>query len=555
MDEPSGPGFQHCSFCRRALSTPCRYCPVCGEDQRRVPGLEDAAFAERYEVLRRLGQGDRQTTLLAVDRQLDRKVVLLEIRPDLCLTEADQQTFRENLQVVRDLSAADIEPVHGLVRAGSWHFLALRFRQGQTLATILERQPSLSPEQAVRLLEAALGLLERLHGRFPPVLHLNLGPGTLLLSDWHQVSLLGGAWLRVLGNPRHQRACLSPYLAPEQLLGRACPASDVYALGLTVLAAVTGLAPASIYLAANARFSTAGLPHPWLGVVLERMLAAPLGERYSTAREALEDCDRLSAGTGVRPAKVLPTALPLEPPEPTVRAVELVPEAVEVVRVVAMSPAPDAFRDPEDADLAEGFEILTSLARPLPETAAPVREARETGRAPVTSPLVPAPVPLQEEDRAPMSGAGKPALEPVSRGRDLARGPRRPGAASEPASLLVVEDDPTIAQTLEFMLSRDGFEVRVALDGRAAIAHIQDGAPPRAILLDLLLPFVDGFQLIDTIRRKPGWAHVPILMLTSNSQEQDISRALALGANDYIVKPFQLGELIARLRRYCQVPS
>jgi DNA-binding response OmpR family regulator len=73
--------------------------------------------------------------------------------------------------------------------------------------------------------------------------------------------------------------------------------------------------------------------------------------------------------------------------------------------------------------------------------------------------------------------------------------------------------------------------------------------PPALILLDVMLPYLDGFELIRKIRRRESWSHVPIIMLTAKSQEQNIVRALDDGANDYVVKPFRPRELMARIRR------
>jgi len=69
------------------------------------------------------------------------------------------------------------------------------------------------------------------------------------------------------------------------------------------------------------------------------------------------------------------------------------------------------------------------------------------------------------------------------------------------------------------------------------------------VLLDVMLPYVDGFELLRKIRAQVTWSKVPIIMLTAKSQEQTIVRALDQGANDYIVKPFRPGELLARIRR------
>lgn len=116
--------------------------------------------------------------------------------------------------------------------------------------------------------------------------------------------------------------------------------------------------------------------------------------------------------------------------------------------------------------------------------------------------------------------------------------------------ILVIEDDSEIAFLLEFMLQREGFTVVSAADGRAAEQLIASlTATPALVLLDIMLPYVDGVQLLRQIRGKPEWNEVPVLMLTAKSMEQDIVRALEIGANDYIVKPFQPAELMARIRR------
>lgn len=118
-------------------------------------------------------------------------------------------------------------------------------------------------------------------------------------------------------------------------------------------------------------------------------------------------------------------------------------------------------------------------------------------------------------------------------------------------SILVVEDDEHIADLLRFLLERQGYHVEVRADGRAALALINTSeTPPCMILLDVMLPFIDGFELVSAIRRREGWETVPLVMLTAKTTEADIVRALDAGANDYIVKPFQPNELMARVRRY-----
>ncbi|MBI5922137.1 MAG: response regulator [Betaproteobacteria bacterium] len=117
-------------------------------------------------------------------------------------------------------------------------------------------------------------------------------------------------------------------------------------------------------------------------------------------------------------------------------------------------------------------------------------------------------------------------------------------------SCLVVEDDELIAHVLVHLLKREGYRVRRCADGREARQAIeQAGQPPGLILLDVMLPYADGYELIHVIREQRHWVGVPIVMLTAKQQEKDIVRALDAGATDYVVKPFQPNELMARLRR------
>lgn len=118
-----------------------------------------------------------------------------------------------------------------------------------------------------------------------------------------------------------------------------------------------------------------------------------------------------------------------------------------------------------------------------------------------------------------------------------------------PRIAFVVEDDDQIAYLLRFILEREGFKVELASDGRVAQDLIAHGAPPALVLLDVMLPFVDGYQLLAAIRAKDGWENVPVLMLTAKSQEKDIVRALDSGAADYMVKPFKPDELRSRVKR------
>lgn len=120
---------------------------------------------------------------------------------------------------------------------------------------------------------------------------------------------------------------------------------------------------------------------------------------------------------------------------------------------------------------------------------------------------------------------------------------------NSPTSVLVAEDDEHISQLLKFMLQREKYTVHLVRDGREAKQYIEQNAPPDIVLLDVMLPFFDGFSLIEILREQPAWKTTPVIMLTAKTQEQDIVRALHAGANDYVLKPFQPAELLARVKR------
>jgi DNA-binding response OmpR family regulator len=116
--------------------------------------------------------------------------------------------------------------------------------------------------------------------------------------------------------------------------------------------------------------------------------------------------------------------------------------------------------------------------------------------------------------------------------------------------ILIVEDNENISELLYFILIREGYEVSQANTGQEAKDFIEEATPHDLILLDIMLPFIDGFQLLNIIRNTPDWKSVPIIMLSAKTQENDVVKALNNGANDYMYKPFQPGELIARVKRY-----
>lgn len=117
-----------------------------------------------------------------------------------------------------------------------------------------------------------------------------------------------------------------------------------------------------------------------------------------------------------------------------------------------------------------------------------------------------------------------------------------------PKSILVVEDEPNIVLSLQFLMKKEGFDVRVAQDGDQAIAEVESRKPD-LILLDVMIPKRDGFDVCQTIRANPAWNSIHIIMLTAKGRDIDREKGIALGANDYVTKPFSTRELIVKVRQ------
>jgi DNA-binding response OmpR family regulator len=113
-----------------------------------------------------------------------------------------------------------------------------------------------------------------------------------------------------------------------------------------------------------------------------------------------------------------------------------------------------------------------------------------------------------------------------------------------PARILVVEDDSVVAETVEAYLQQAGYEVTVIRDGRAAVAHVRDDVPA-LVILDLMIPGLPGLDVCRQLRHE---SHVPVLMLTARTTEQDRLRGFETGADDYVAKPFSPRELVCRVQ-------
>ena len=113
--------------------------------------------------------------------------------------------------------------------------------------------------------------------------------------------------------------------------------------------------------------------------------------------------------------------------------------------------------------------------------------------------------------------------------------------------VLIADDEPNIVISLEFLMTQAGFEVESVNNGAAALDAIQR-RPPDVLLLDVMLPLRDGFEVCQTIRQNPSLAGLKIVMLTAKGRDTEVTKGLALGADAYVTKPFATKELLQTVR-------
>jgi len=117
----------------------------------------------------------------------------------------------------------------------------------------------------------------------------------------------------------------------------------------------------------------------------------------------------------------------------------------------------------------------------------------------------------------------------------------------EKNKILVIDDEPQIVRALELLMQREGFEVRSAHDGVEALQAIAE-SPPDLILLDLMMPRMDGFELCQRIRATAEWKNMIIIILTAKGREIEREKGIALGADHYVTKPFSTREIVQLIK-------
>ena len=121
-------------------------------------------------------------------------------------------------------------------------------------------------------------------------------------------------------------------------------------------------------------------------------------------------------------------------------------------------------------------------------------------------------------------------------------------------SVLIADDEPNIVISLEFLMRREGYDVRIARDGQEALDQVAQ-AVPDLILLDVMMPRKTGFEVCEALRANPAHDGIRILMLTAKGRETDIAKGMALGANAYMTKPFSTQELKLKVASLLQASA
>lgn len=114
-------------------------------------------------------------------------------------------------------------------------------------------------------------------------------------------------------------------------------------------------------------------------------------------------------------------------------------------------------------------------------------------------------------------------------------------------TILIVDDDPHIVTAIAYLMKRAGYEVAIANDGRQALDYLADNSPS-LVILDVMIPGTNGFEVCEKIRAESRFAKMPVLMLSAKGRDAEMNKGLALGANAYITKPFSTYDLVERVK-------
>ena len=121
---------------------------------------------------------------------------------------------------------------------------------------------------------------------------------------------------------------------------------------------------------------------------------------------------------------------------------------------------------------------------------------------------------------------------------------------AEPASVLVIEDDPALCKLLETTLGKAGYRVTLATDGLDGLVKIDQAEPkPRLLIVDIMIPELDGLSLVRALRTQAATRAIPVIFITAKTDAKTIAEGISAGAKFYVTKPFVIDDLLAKVRR------
>lgn len=301
-----------CAVCGRLNAQDHRFCSGCGA-RIYQPLLIGTVLDSRYHIVEVLSvSGGFAMTYVVEDSQLfGRKQVLKELRPQQAEREQARGLFLQEAKVLSRLTHPGVPRVQGFFSEGDRDYLVEDFIEGRNLGTLLAERGSFSEEEVLRILLGVLRTLEYLHGQQPPIVHRDIKPENLILSGAGQVVLVDFGAVRLASRPgfmtvREKTTTVvytQGYAPPEQLVGHAVPASDLFALGATGLQLLTGSHPQQFFdIRLGRHHVPTGLP-PRLEATLQRLTEPALSNRYDHAGDVLRDL-------GIDLQGILPVAAP-----------------------------------------------------------------------------------------------------------------------------------------------------------------------------------------------------------------------------------------------------
>ncbi|MBU6428178.1 MAG: PQQ-binding-like beta-propeller repeat protein [Cyanobacteria bacterium REEB65] len=295
-----------CPTCARLNPGDHRFCSGCGA-RLHQPLAIGTLLDGRYRVLEILSSsGGFATTYIIEDVQLfGRRQVLKELRPQMAEREQARELFGREARTLAGLAHPGIPRIQGFFSQSDRDYLVEDCIEGRNLGALLAERGPFSEEETLRVVMSVLATLEYLHGRTPPVVHRDIKPDNLILSDTGQVVLVDFGAVRLASRPGlltvNEAATTivytRGYAPPEQILGHAVPASDLYALGATALHLLLGKNPAACFDTQTGRYEVPGGIPPRLEAVLTKLLEPRLADRYDHAGDATRDL--LGAGSGI----------------------------------------------------------------------------------------------------------------------------------------------------------------------------------------------------------------------------------------------------------------